>query len=186
MKKNQQKNNCDLATEDEVKEETCCGEQNVSELKENTDDMASLRETIKSLEDQYLRANADFENIKRRLEKEKYQAVEYANEVFARDLLAVVDALDMAYKIVSEVENDEISNKIKEGIALTLEQFKKVFEKHGIKAADEGGEFDPNIHNAMMRVDSDEFESGQIVQCFQKGYMIKDRVLRPAMVSVAK
>lgn len=153
---------------------------------EQTDELSLLKEKLKESEDKYLRANADFENIKKRLEKEKIQVVDYANEVFARDILSVADTLDMAYKSIDETKGDEVVSKIKEGISLTMEQLKKVFEKHGIKAVETSGEFDPNIHNAMMKVDSDEYESGQIVQCFQKGYTIKDRVLRPAMVSVAK
>lgn len=150
------------------------------------DELSLLKEKLELCEDRYLRANADFENIKKRLEKEKIQIVDYANEVFARDMLSIADSLDMAYKSVEGINGDEVVTKIKEGISLTLEQLKRVFEKHGIKAVESVGDFDPNVHNAMMKVDSSEHESGQIVECFQKGYTIKDRVLRPAMVSVAK
>lgn len=152
----------------------------------NLDVVQGLEEKLKECEDRYLRANADFENIKRRLEKEKYQAIDYAHEQFARDLLPVIDALEMAYKSGENAKDDEIANKIQEGIALTLEQFKKVFEKNGIKVVEDNKEFDPNLHEAMLQVESENHESGQIVQCFQKGYTIKDRVLRPSKVSIAK
>ena len=78
-----------------------------------------------------------------------------------------------------------IAKKIKEGILITINQFKKCFEKHGVSEIATDVEFDPNVHNAVLRVDSEEKQSGQIVQTLQKGYMINGRVLRPAMVSVA-
>ncbi len=142
---------------------------------------------VKELEDQRLRDLAEFDNIKKRLEKEKQQAVAYAHEQFARDMLAVIDSLDNALSSIEGAENsDEALAQIKEGIELTLEQFKKVFAKHGIELVDMEEGFNPHFHEAVMQVESDEHESGQIVQVLQKGYKIKDRVLRPAMVSIAK
>ena len=175
-----------IQNEDILEESENSESQSDIEQVEEIDELSILKEKLELYEDRYLRANADFENIKKRLEKEKYQAVDYANEVFARDMLLIADSLEMAYKSVEDIEGDEVVTKIKEGVSLTLEQLKKVFEKHGIKIVESSGDFDPNIHDAMMKVDSEEFGSGQIVQCFQKGYRIKDRVLRPAMVSVAK
>ncbi|MFV0481962.1 MAG: nucleotide exchange factor GrpE [Campylobacteraceae bacterium] len=178
----------DLNQEEQLQaqEQNCECEEDVTCKDESTAKIAELEDKLKAFEDKYLRANADFENIKRRLEKEKYQAIDYAHEQFARDLLPVIDSLEMAYKSGENIEGDEIAKKIQEGVALTLEQFKKVFEKHGIKAVNESGEFDPNVHDAMIQVDSDNHESGHIVQSFQKGYTIKDRVLRPSKVSIAK
>ena len=83
-------------------------------------------------------------------------------------------------------EGDEFAQKIKEGINITIDQFKKSFEKNGITQIDTECEFDPNVHNAMLQVESDEHQSGAIVQVIQKGYMINGRVLRPAMVTIAK
>ena len=147
----------------------------------------ALEAKIKELEEQRLRDLAEFENIKKRLEKEKQQAIAYAHEQFARDMLAVIDSLDNALSSIEGAENsDEALAQIKEGIELTLEQFKKVFAKHGIELVDMEEGFNPHFHEAVMQVDSDEHESGEIVQVLQKGYKIKDRVLRPAMVSIAK
>jgi len=146
-----------------------------------------LEERVKELEDLRLRDLADYENLKKRLEKEKTQSVAYAHESFARDLLSVIDALDSAVSL--EVDEDNLSEgleKIKEGINLTIEQFKKVFEKNGIELVSMEDGFDPNFHEAIMQVDSEEHEKGAIVQVFQKGYKIRDRVLRPAMVSICK
>ncbi len=153
------------------------------------EEIKQLKEQIKELEDKYVRANADFDNIKKRLEKEKNQAVSYAHEVFARDLLPIIDALEMALNSGEVDENtkpEELLEKVKEGINLTIEQFRKAFEKHGIELVDIEGEFDPNYHEAVMQLDSEEKNSGEILQVFQKGYKIKDRVLRPAMVSIVK
>ena len=135
--------------------------------------------------EKYLRTHADFENIKKRLEKEKYQAIEYASEKFAKDLLAPIDALQMALLSAnSNVEPEQLVEKLKEGIELTVKAFNKAFEKHDIVEV-EYDKFNPEYHNAVMKVDSDEVESGQIVQVMQKGYKFKDRLLREAMVSVA-
>ncbi|WP_169753451.1 nucleotide exchange factor GrpE [Campylobacter mucosalis] len=141
-----------------------------------------LEAQINELTDKYYRANADFENLRKRVEKEKADIASYANEKFARDLLPVIDAMLMGANFKAD---DEFSAKLKEGIDLTLNEFKKCFEKHGISEIDTSGEFDPNVHNAVMRVDSDAHQSGQIVQVMQRGYTINGRVLRPAMVSIA-
>ena len=167
------------------------------ESQESKSDCSSLEEKIeeleeknKELEEKYLRAVADFENMKKRLEREKNQAVSYANEEFARDLLSVIDSMDFAAKSAEKIdENDndsEYVKKIEEGIALTIEQFKKVMQKHGIELIDINEGFNPHFHDAVMQVESDEHEEGEIVQLLQKGYKMKDRVLRPAMVSIAK
>jgi molecular chaperone GrpE len=143
-----------------------------------------LEAKIAELEDLRLRDLAEFENIKKRLEKEKTQSIAYSQESFARDLLSVIDSLDSANAMMND-DSELDAIKIKEGIDLTIDQFKKIFQKHGIELISIENEFDPNFHEAVMKVDSDEKE-GTIVQVFQKGYKIKDRILRPAMVSIAK
>jgi molecular chaperone GrpE len=172
--------------EERQTDENCNHEVLEEDVPSVPDIVKELEEKLKSCEEKYIRAHADFENIKRRYEKEKYQAIDYAHEQFARDLLPVIDALEIAYKSADETEADEVAKKIREGIGLTLEQFKKVFEKHGIKETQSVGKFDPNVHNAALQVDAEGKESGEIVQTFQKGYTIKGRVLRAAMVSIAR
>ena len=137
--------------------------------------------------DKYLRAHADFENSKKRLEKDKMNAVSYANESFAKDILAVMDSFENALASMEESEDSsEVLEKMKEGINLTHEQLKKVLEKNHIKAIECEGEFDPEVHQAIMQVESDAHKEGEVVQVMQKGYTIKDRILRPAMVSTCK
>ena len=139
----------------------------------------------KEAEDKFLRTHADFENIKKRLEKEKYEAIGYSSEKFAKDLLDPIDALQMAIlSTESDIEPEQLVGKLKEGIELTLKAFNTAFEKHDITEV-EYDEFNPEYHNAVMKADSDDVESGQIVMVMQKGYKIKDRLLREAMVSVA-
>lgn len=176
------------AAPEEVTQDVCseavCDAQPCSENNE----VEQLKTKLAELEDKYLRANADFDNIKRRLEKEKMQAISYAHEVFARDLLPVIDALEMALVAGknTEIDSTELLEKVKEGLELTIEQFRKAFEKHGIELVESEGGFDPNVHEAVMQLESEEKQSGEILQVFQKGYKIKDRILRPAMVSIAK
>lgn len=157
-----------------LQEENTCNEENEQD---------KLQKEFDELKDKYMRANAEFENIKKRMEKEKITAMLYANEGFAKDLLDVLDALEAALNVEAK---DEISLKIKEGVQNTLDLFVKKLEKNGIKTIEEVKDFDPNLHEAMFHVDSADHENGGIVQVLQKGYKINDRVIRPTKVSVAK
>jgi len=155
-----------------------------AEAVENEFDL--LQAEMNALKDKYARVHADFENIKKRLEKEKYTAVEYANEKFAKDMIPVMDALDGALKSAEgDADKAELFDKLKEGIELTHKQFLTQLEKHGVTKVSHDEPFDPNIHNAVQSMDSEDVESGQIVQTFQTGYKYKNRPLREAMVIVA-
>jgi len=155
-----------------------------AEAVENEFDLLQLE--LNELKDKYARVHADFDNIKKRLEREKYTAVEYANEKFAKDMITVLDALDGAMKSInSDADKAELFDKLKEGIELTHKSFLTQLEKHGVTVVTQDEPFDPNIHNAIQAVDSEDVESGQIVQTFQTGYKYKNRPLREAMVVVA-
>ncbi len=167
----------------ESQDENC--EVEFEEEQEEIDPVQELEAKVAELEDLRLRDLAEFQNIQKRLEKEKFQSIAYAHEGFARDLLAVIDSLDNANVAIADFK-DEGMDKLKEGIDLTIDQFKKIFEKHGVELVEVDNGFDPNFHEAVMKVDSEEHDEGFIVQVFQKGYKIKDRLLRSAMVSVAK
>jgi molecular chaperone GrpE len=153
------------------------------------DPLAAAQAEAAEYKDKYIRAHADFENAKKRLEKDKANAVAYANESFAKDILAVIDSFEQALASIegaNEENSSEVLEKMKEGVKLTYEQLKKVLEKNHIKEIVCEGEFDPEVHQAIMQVESDKHEPGDIVQVMQKGYTIKARVLRPAMVSTCK
>lgn len=143
-----------------------------------------LNQKISELTDKLYRANADFENIKKRLEKEKDSAVAYANEKFAADMLAVLDALEEADKI--DVSGNELATKMQEGIKHCISMVIKCFEKYGISVIETNDGFNPEFHNAIQMVEIEGKNSGEITQVYQKGYMYKGRVLRPSMVVVAK
>jgi molecular chaperone GrpE len=161
-------------TLNEENEKTC--EQN------DQDNDNGLESELAKVKEDLIRATADFENIKKRLEREKADALKFANEGFARDLLPVIDALEIAANING---SDDIA-AMKDGINLTIEQFKKCFEKYGIKEISTDGEFNPEVHNAINYIESADLPSGSIAQVYQKGYMYNDRVLRPSMVVIVK
>ncbi len=158
-----------------------------AEAVENEFDL--LQAELNELKDKYARVHADFDNIKKRLEREKYTAVEYSNEKFARDMIPVIDSLQGAMNSANadaNADKAELFDKLKEGIELTYKQLITSLEKHGVNMVAHDEPFDPNIHNAVQAVESEDVEAGQIVQTFQTGYKYKDRPLREAMVTVAK
>ena len=185
MRENQEE---ELSAEEQEEQSTDPSKGKEAEGSE-VDPLEKMEKEIAEWKDKYLRAHADFENTKKRLEKDKSAAVAYANESFAMDIPSVIDSFEHALASIEgadEANASEVLEKMKEGVYLTYEQLKKVLEKNYIKEIACEGEFDPNLHQAVMQVDSDEHESGQIVQTLQKGYTIKDRVLRPSMVSTSK
>ncbi len=174
--------------EPEFCEKACaCKEQQGEEKQEASKKECEIKEDFelkyKEMHEKYLRVHADFENVKKRLERDKSMALEYAYEKIALDLLPVIDALLGAHKSAAE-ENKE--SALTKGLELTMEKLHEVLARHGIEGIECLEEFDPNFHNAIMQVKSEEKENGKIVQVLQQGYKYKGRVLRPAMVSIAK
>jgi molecular chaperone GrpE len=175
--------------ESQTEEVVETGKGNQAEETVEVDPLEAALAEAADYKDKYLRAHADFENSKKRLEKDKMNAVSYANESFAKDILAVIDSFENALASMESANDEntsEVLEKMKEGVNLTYEQLKKILEKNHIKEVECSGEFDPEVHQAIMQVESDAHASGDIVQVMQKGYTIKDRVLRPAMVSTCK
>jgi molecular chaperone GrpE len=182
QEENKQNNEETMPNEEEMIEEIV--EETAQEV---GDDLDRVQKELDQLKEKYTRVHADFDNIKKRLEREKYQALEYAQEKFAKDLIPVVDSLEMAIKATEteETETDELLLKVKEGVELTMKQFLSALEKHGITPVGEDEPFDPNVHHAVQQIDSPDHESGAIVNTFQKGYRYKERTLRDAMVVIA-
>ena len=169
-----------------VENEEIEAQESTSQEDSEENELETLRAALAASEDRYHRVHADFENIKKRLEKEKYQALEYSNEKFAKDLIPVIDALEGAIK-AKDVDADPqvLLQKVSEGVELTMKQFLSTLEKHGVTPVSEDEAFDPNIHHAVQQVDSPDHASGEIVSTFQKGYKYKERTLRDAMVVIA-
>jgi Molecular chaperone GrpE (heat shock protein) len=172
-------------------DETSASEAKVNEDKAPepaTESMPSLEQLLKKAEldaeehhDAWLRAKADAENIRKRAQIDIASAHKYAVENFSTELLAVMDSLEAALA----VENATVEN-FKSGMELTLKQLTAAFEKFNIKVINpEGAKFDPHLHQAMCTVNSD-LAPNTVVQVMQKGYVLNDRVIRPALVSVSK
>ena len=148
------------------------------------DEVVRLNDELAALRDRLLRATAETENVRRRLEREKTDASTYAMTGFARDLLGVADNLARA---VAALPDDVAGfDAVKTGITATERELTTVLGRHGITRVASDGRLDPNRHQAMLEVESDAHEPGAIVAELQPGYTIKDRLLRPALVSVAK
>ena len=150
--------------------------------------LASLRGDLENAKQEVLYARAETQNVRRRMEKDIQDARNYAATGFARDILSVADNLGRALdSIPAELRDDEKLKGFIAGIEATQRELEKVFNQNGItRIAAKGMPLDPNQHQAMMEIPTDEVEAGTIVQEMQAGYMIKDRLLRPAMVGVAK
>jgi molecular chaperone GrpE len=135
--------------------------------------------------EKFLRAYAELENYKKRVEKDRAENLKYANEGLLRHLLPFIDNLERAVDHALAEENDH-SKALIEGVELTLKDLVKVLENYGLTPIESVGKpFDPSVHEAMMQVESEIQEPETVVEEFQKGYLIKDRLLRPARVSVA-
>ncbi|BAW45006.1 heat shock protein GrpE [Helicobacter pylori] len=184
---NQEHNHLSQEESESCQKACACNEQQGEEMQEASEKECEIKENFElkyqEMREKYLRAHADFENVKKRLERDKSMALEYAYEKIALDLLPVIDALLGAHRSAIEVDKESALTK---GLELTMEKLHEVLAKHGIEGIECLEEFDPNFHNAIMQVKSEEKENGKIVQVLQQGYKYKGRVLRPAMVSIAK
>lgn len=176
--------------EDKIPEEQeARGEETEEEKEDQTADQEEQEETAESKEEKepeedensrYMRLMADFQNYKKRVEKEKSDIYSYANEKLATELLTVLDNFERALE--HEGENDSF----KEGMEMIFKQLFDVLEKAGLKEIPAlGEEFDPNFHNAVMNEDTEEYESGTVSGVMQKGYTLNGKVIRPSMVRVA-
>jgi molecular chaperone GrpE len=150
-----------------------------------TEDLQAQHDKMK---DQWLRAVAELENTRRRAQKDREDALKYAATNFSRDILGVYDSLSRAAEMVGQLEQpvDEIKGFV-DGVHLTLSELNSIFTRHGVKQiAPLNQPFDPNFHQAMFEVPTNEVAPGTVVQVMQVGFTIHDRLLRPALVGVSK
>jgi molecular chaperone GrpE len=168
---------------EEIRRETADGAPEVAEH----DRVAELERLLEDAHNKALYAAAETQNVRRRLESELQQATSYAAANFARDMLAIKDNLERALVAVNdELRQDKVASQFLAGIEATARELETVFARNGISRIKAIGEkLDPHRHQAMIEIPSDE-EPGTIVQEMQPGYMLKDRLLRPALVGVAK
>jgi molecular chaperone GrpE len=154
----------------------------------NLDRLGELEKELEEVRQHVLYAQAETQNVRRRLEQEKISAAQYAATGFARDMLSVKDNLERALAAIPEdLREDERMKGLVAGIEATGRELDSAFQRHGIARIEAMGKpLDPHLHQAMIEVPHDEVEPGTIVQEMQPGYTIKDRLLRPALVGVAK
>lgn len=154
------------------------------------DERTVLEAQVAEFKDKFLRAAAEMENTRRRAERDVADARAYSIAGFARDMLNVADNLGRALDAIDPQTREAAEGTLKgllDGVELTARELLKTLEKHGVRLVDPSGQkFDPNFHQAMFEVPDDKVPTGTVVQLVQPGYAIGDRVLRPALVGVAK
>lgn len=176
-KENTENNKNDLNKEDAPK--------SIDPLNEMEEKVKSLKKEATENHDRLLRLAAEFENYKKRAAREMNDFRKFANESFVKAMLPVVDSLDLA--IESSSNENHANNSMVEGVHMTLKEILKVFEQFGVKRFESIGKtFDPSLHEAVMQEETKDYPDNTVSKELQKGYMIHDRLLRPAMVVVSK
>ena len=187
------------ASEKDLNKDQTKAEEKKSDTKANTTDkskkpetskkleteLAKIKEEQKELEDKYLRSQAEMQNMQNRYNNERAQLIKYESQSLAKDILPAMDNLERALE--TKVD-DEASRQLKKGVQMTLDALVKAMKDHGIsEIAAEKAQFDPNLHQAVQTVAAEsDGQKDHVVQVLQKGYLYKDRTLRPAMVVVAQ
>ncbi|WP_377888424.1 nucleotide exchange factor GrpE [Alkalihalobacillus sp. R86527] len=152
------------------------------EMNEDTE-LESLQKQVSELENKYLRTQAEYDNFRRRTREERSADAKYRSQKLAEELLPAIDNFERALAVQSD--HEEV-NSLLTGMEMVYRQLKDALVKEGIEeVGSQGEEFNPHLHQAVMQVESDEYDSDVIVEVLQKGYKLNDRVLRPAMVKVS-
>ncbi|RJQ38086.1 MAG: nucleotide exchange factor GrpE [Nitrospiraceae bacterium] len=151
----------------------------------------NLEEELGQEKDRYLRLYAEFDNYKKRVARDKEELIKYGNESLLYELLPVIDNLEMAMKHSS---NDTASSAtggsgggVAQGVEITLKEFLRVIDKFGLSPIEASGRmFDPSLHHAMLQIERDDIDENMVVEELRKGYMLREKVLRPSLVAVSK
>ena len=162
-----------------ISEEADMGGGEIGILKKQVENLENI---LKEKNEEILRRAADLDNYRKRLTKETEDKVRFANQAVVKDFLPVMDNIEMA------LQHAEEGSPLREGIELTIKSFKDALSKHGVKEVDAeiGTIFDPAVHEAIMMDNNTEYENNAVTLCVQKGYLLNDRVIRPAKVKVNK
>ena len=187
-KESQEVDNSKRENTDEIHSEN--NEENLESEEEDTQETEEdiLREEIEALKDEKIRVLAEMENLRKRFEREKIDSIKYGSVNLARDILSPGDNLERALSAINEEEehSQSIKNLI-EGLLMVKKELSTALEKNGITKIDSlDKKFDPNLHQAMMEIENNDLDEGVVVQEIQTGYMMHERLLRPAMVGVSK
>ncbi len=178
----EEKNKLKDENESEIKEEKKDENQEKAEEKTENQPKNEENEVVDKEQEEsqrYMRLMAEFQNFKKRTEKEKKDIYAFANEKIIVELLDVIDNFERG------LQHSAGDEKVAEGMNNLFKMFKSILEKNGLKEIDAlGKEFDPKFHNAVMTGESEDYKSGEVMEVLQKGYMLKDKVVRPTMVKV--
>ena len=184
--------NNESETVNEIEEENISEnhEENEETIEEDTEETTEnkLKEEVKTLKEEKIRVLAEMENLRKRFDREKVDSIKYGSVNFARDILSPGDNLERALSSINKEDDypQSIKNLI-EGLLMVKKELSTALEKNGITKIDTlNKKFDPNLHQAMMEIENDNLDEGVVVQEIQTGYMMHDRLLRPAMVGVSK
>ncbi len=168
----------------DIRKEEPYSEEPLEETAEESANIEALKKSLSEMNDKYVRLYAEFENYKKFAARQKEDQLKYANESLLKDLLTVIDHLELALQHSSD---DKVSDPLAKGVEMTLKELKTLMERYGLVSIDAIGKpFDPNIHHAMSQIEDDEVDENTVIEEFRKGYMLKERVLRPPLVGVSK
>lgn len=147
-------------------------------------ELTETKSELSDIKNKYMRLYAEFENYKKMIQKDKEALLRYGTESLMQELLPILDNLEMA---IEHTREDNSSDSLLKGVGLTLKEFKKVLTNYGVQEIKSSGKtFDPVFHHAMSQVEREDIDEKMVVEEFRKGYMLKDRVLRPSLVAVSK
>lgn len=168
--------------EEFLEEDLEATDENIEVIDSSDAELTKLKEEKDEFQQRLLRLQADYDNFRRRTEKERQNDLKYKSQDLIKELLPALDNFERALKV--EVQEDS-SKSFVEGMEMVYRQLKSALEKEGVEEiAAEGEVFDPHLHQAVMQVQDENYESNVVVEELQKGYQLKDRVIRPAMVKV--
>lgn len=189
MKKTKQENGMDMDAEESESSEAeseggAVESEDVEQLKT---ELSTAKAEAADTYDRLLRLSAEFENYKKRVQRQMEDHKKYANEDLIKDLLSVVDNLERALNAAGGQQKDETGACMTEGVEMTLNEIVKILKNHNVTPIEARGKpFDPTYHEAVMQEETDDYPENTVISEFQKGYMLHDRLIRPAMVTVAK
>jgi len=166
-----------------LNEDEAVEEQNV-EVPQEENEIDKMKKELEESNNKFLRLNAEFQNFKRRTEKEKADIFKFANGKLFGELLGIMDNMERA---LDHIEDETSIEHVVEGLQMIKKSFDEVFEKNAVKAIEAvGAAFDPEMHHAVMSEESEDHDADVVIQELQKGYTINDKVIRPSMVKVSK
>ncbi len=182
MDNKENKKDKDEMMNEKKQEEKVVTDETENKLLDLKKELENKNEEIKKLNDSYLRLQADFVNYKKRVEKDKISTIAYANEDLVSGLLPIIDNFERAIDAVEDKEDSFF-----QGMEMIYDQLIKFLADNGLEKIEAlGKQFDPNYHHAAFMEESEDVEEGVILEVYQKGYKLKDKVIRPSMVKVAK